>query len=225
MAERYNDTSDKGWRRTAGLSSADAVWYELAHRELRNLDICKRAWKDDRNPLALCEAVVQSKLPTWLADGLLVMLTENQQRTPAIKRGLWRAFDRHMIRALYAYRVGAMRGNSEAAGSPIKLEAVHAYAAEWIDARVEGIGKITLDNAKKAFYLVRSDLAAHPWRYYDKGSIDYNDRVVQAWEREGFSSIIQSPKKTRRATRVTRELARRTRPRRQQSSNSRLKSK
>lgn len=170
------------------------------------LDVCRRVWHEERDPLALCEAVRQCRLPSWLIDALLVLLTEDQAGAyRPVKRGLWQRRTRHAKHAALAHAVASLRGNSEAAGEPMKWEAAQTLAAEAVRARFDDMPKATWQVAKKWYTRVGADLELHPSRYYTASAVDFSERLDRAWQR--YSAVTTQPER-RSDTAPTRKIRR-----------------
>lgn len=102
--------SGRPWRRQSSKPGRSVdpveVFQELQRRQLADLEDCRTAWERGGDPLGLCVAVTKVDLPDWLADALLVILTD-QSEGPT--RGWMTQLLRQHWRATHKDAVDAVR--------------------------------------------------------------------------------------------------------------------
>ena len=99
---RRDGKPHRGWKKN---DTAEKVLQDLQSRELQDVETCRKVWQEDRDPMALCEAVRQSAgIPAWLQDALLVVLTDGVfGDRPACMSELWKERFRHQNEAIRDY--------------------------------------------------------------------------------------------------------------------------
>jgi len=192
---------NRGWRRSHVSSVAEQVALELSGRELSDLEVCRQVWEDELDPLALCVAVTQSGLATWLEAALLMMLTENMPGVyRPLKRELWQRRNRHSKQATYAYLVAAERANSEQDERPLRWEDARETCIRTTAGRYDDMPVVGPEVVQKAFTEVRAALARYPSRFYVAPGV-ISERLDQVWK-HAVTSVGAPVKRADRARKM-----------------------
>jgi hypothetical protein len=167
----------KGWTR-AGSEDPAALMEALSARELETLDVCRRVWEHEGDPLAVCEALRFVDVPEWLRSALFVLITDGERPYPALRRRWWRERRRHGFDGMRAALIARVRTYPD-----------HRFS--WQDARriadehalesYPDLPPVTDAGLKRAYDRVRRSVADAPNRYY-RGRPGLHERIHAAWE-------------------------------------------
>jgi hypothetical protein len=190
---RTHPTTNRPWRRRNSNASADpaAVFRELQRRKLSDLEDCRLAWEHGGDPLAVCAAVTKCDLPEWLADALLVILTDEAERGPEVirLRRRWAKQQRDSLDALRAQTAALARTlNPESAAPARTWESAHILAEALVRRDYKAVEKVGPEAIKKSYRLVCRRLAEDPGRYYF--ALGFQDRLRRA--RQSFLRIMEA---------------------------------
>lgn len=164
----------RGWQRKHSqptITDPAAVFRELQKREMRDLETCRLAWERGENPLALCEAVRQSNLPQWLANGLLLMLIDGVAPYSVryrLRARLWKEHRQDVIDATRAAETAAVRAHPEWERVPDQRptwEESFAVGNEFAAEKYSDLPKVSGPAMKRSYQRVCRGLS-DPARYY-----------------------------------------------------------
>lgn len=138
------------WRRRESNPSTDPsiVFRKLQRRQLADVEDCRIAWERAGDPLALCVAVTKCGAPEWLADALLVLLTDGPGGARLL-RACWKSRARDAIDAVRAAEVAGARTHPEL---PQTWERAYWFAEKFVDeAGYNDVPKVGLDAMKMSY--------------------------------------------------------------------------
>jgi hypothetical protein len=160
------------------------VFEDLKRRELDQIEQCRIAWQQAQDPLALIVGVIQSDLPEWLVDGLLVVLGSKAvlgSKTPRLKTteldDLWKQRGRDARDVARAFVVANMRALPN---SP-KWEDVLTYANMIVNRQYDDAGHVSNAAINKSYQKVRRSLGNKG--LYFRTSPATRERILKALER------------------------------------------
>ncbi len=171
----HHENGHRGWRKSG--HSAERLLLELNRRQLDDLDTCRRVWQSEYDPVAVIEAVRQSKLPAWLEAAVLVLLTEGRGSYPHLPGDPWRERKRHATDAERA----AMLADQRVFGEDGTTWDQAAKQGERLTHERYDLSVVGPQAMKKAFRSVRHGLSEHEGRYY-RPSAGLHERIAWAWE-------------------------------------------
>ena len=156
-----------------------AVYTGLKERVLSDMDTCRRVWEEEGDPMALCEAVRRADLPIWLADSLLVLLTNGQGGYPdtELLERAWDQRNKNDLDRSLALSIAMFRTHPKA-NLTWEQSRLHgeSFARERSQTRAVGDS-----SAKKTFYKVKKSLTTHRSRYFYAPD-GLGDRIQAAWQ-------------------------------------------
>lgn len=193
--DRPRPATNRAWRRRDSNPSADpaTVFRELQRRKLSDLEDCRLAWEQVGDPLAVCAAVTKCDLPEWLADALLVILTDEAEpgRKVIRLRRRWVQQRRDAIDALRTQKVALARTqNPNTAAPALTWEAAYILAEKHNPVEYADVEEVGPEAIKKSYRLVRRRLEKDPGRYYFALSPGFPDRLRRA--RQSLLRIMES---------------------------------
>lgn len=194
--------TNRPWQRRRGPSSSldpAAIFKELQRRCLTDLEDCRLAWARAGDLLAVCVAITKCDLPEWLADALLVILTDEAEGGPRIMR-LRQRWARRRRDALDAVRVETIAVARDphlvAPGTDIlprqTWESAHVLAELYTRQRYRDVEAVSDEAMKATYRRVRQRLGENPGRYYYPPGAGLDARLRLA--RERFLASIERPR-------------------------------
>jgi hypothetical protein len=172
----------RGWQRRKAVATLtpDQIAENIADRQFRDLETCRRVWTEEQDPTSILSAITHTDLPEWLSDAILAMLfaSGGPPKYDPFRR-LWERQGQQEIDGYRARLLGLVRAESKVPWE--SAQEVAALAAHRFRKHTQPL--VSGAAIKRSYHKVRLALPRHKSRYYSPTSEaalrlrEANDRV------------------------------------------------